>query len=236
MPSEGPYWHSAPKGMGMSQTLSAGPARSPAGQGRGPSSPPAQHTSRKGRARSTSRQEVEQICPDLFTAQGFEDIAAAAGIARPTFFHYSPSKNDVRGDLDQALGELEAWSLRRPDDVPLMTAIRHGVVGLNTYDPANEQSHRNRMSLILNTDAPQAHSRLRYGEWRQIVARFAAHRMGCRPEDLLPRVIGHLALGASLAAYEQWLAEVGSDLLTHLETALSVLDDSSVLQVGGTHR
>lgn len=226
----------------MSQTLSARPARLPAGQGRRPSSPAAHNTPRTGRAPSTSRQELAQICLDLFTHRGFEatsieDIAAAAGIGRRTFFRYFPSKNDaVWGDFDEALGELEVWLMSCPDDVPLMTAIRRGVVAFNTYDPANEQSHRNRMSLILNTDAPQAHSRLRYGEWRQIVARFAAHRMGCRPEDLLPRVIGHLALGASLAAYEQWLAEVGSDLLTHLETALSVLDDSSVLQVGGAHR
>jgi AcrR family transcriptional regulator len=222
MPSEGPYWHSAPKGMGMSQTLSARPARSPAGQGRRPSSPPALHTSRKGRARSTSRQEVEQICPDLFTPQGFEDVAAAAGIARRTFFRYSPSKNDVGGDLEQALGELEAWSLRCPDDVPLMTAIRHGVVGLNTYDPANEQSHRNLVSLIANTDAPQANS----------TSRCTAHRMGSRPEDLLPRAVGHVALGASLAAYEQWLAVRGSGLPTHLEVALSVPDDGSILLLG----
>jgi mycofactocin system transcriptional regulator len=226
----------------MSQTWSARPARPPARQGRRPSPLPAHNTPRTGRNPSTSRQELEQICLDLFTHQGFEatsieDIAAAAGIGRRTFFRYFPSKNDpVWGDFDQALGELEAWLLRCPDDVPLMTAIRRGVVAFNTYDPANEQSHRNRMSLILNTNAPQTHSTLRYGEWRQIVARFAAHRMGCGPDDLLPRVIGHLVLGASLAAYEQWLAEVGSDLLTHLEKALSVLDDSSVLQVGGAHR
>jgi hypothetical protein len=63
MPREGPYWHSPPKGMGMSQTLSARPAWSPAGQGRQPGTPPARHTSRKGRAGSTSRQEVDTDLP-----------------------------------------------------------------------------------------------------------------------------------------------------------------------------
>jgi mycofactocin system transcriptional regulator len=202
----------------------------------------AHNAPRPGRARSTSRHELERICLDLFTHQGFEatsieHIAAAAGIGRRTFFRYFPSKNDVVwGDFDEALGEFEAWFLRCPADMPLMTAIRRGVVAFNTYDPANEPSHRNRMSLILNTDALQAHSTLRYSEWRRIVARFAARRMDCMPEDLLPRVIGHLTLGAALAAYEQWLAEDGSNFLTHLNTALSVLSESRVLEAAGAHR
>lgn len=195
-----------------------------------------------GRGPSTSRQKLERICLDLFTHQGFEvtsieDIADAAGIGRRTFFRYFPSKNDVVwGDFDEALGQFEAWFARCPDDVPLMTAIRRGIVAFNAFDPANEQSHRNRMTLILNIDALQAHSTLRYGEWRRIVVRFAARRLDCRPEDLLPRVVGHLALGASLAAYEQWLAEDGSDLLTHLETALSVLGEPSVHDAAGARR
>ncbi len=202
----------------------------------------AHNAPRPGRAPSTSRHELERICLDLFTHQGFEetsieDIAAAAGIGRRTFFRYFPSKNDVVwGDFDEALGEFEAWFLRCPDDIPLMTAIRRGVVAFNTYDPANEQSHRSRMSLILNTDALQAHSTLRYGEWRRIVARFAARRMDCRSGDLLPRVIGHLTLGAALAAYEQWLVEDGSDFLTHLNAALSVLGEFWVLEAAGAHR
>jgi hypothetical protein len=224
MPREGPYWHSAPKGMGMSQTLSARPAWSPAGQGRQPGTPPARHTSRKGRAGSTSRQEVDTDLPGSVHPPRLRGHRRCSGIARRTFFQYSRSMNDaVWGDFDEALGELEAWPLRFPDDVPLMTAIRHGVVALNTYDPANEQYQRNLVSLILNTDAPQAPS----------TSRCAAHRMGCRPEDLPPRVVGHVALGASWAACEQWLPVLRSDVLTHPEVALSVLDDSSVLQMGG---
>lgn len=226
----------------MSRTLSGNAAKAPAGQGRPPTSAPALTPPRTGRAPSTSLQELEQICLDLFTRQGLEatsieDIAAAAGIGRRTFFRYFPSKNDaVWGDFDEALGDFEAWFLRCPVDIPLMTAIRLGVVAFNTYDPANEQSHRDRMTLILNSDALQAHSTLRYDKWRQIVAEFAARRMNCRPQDLAPRVTGHLALGASLAAYEQWLADEGSDLLTQLDNALSVLDDPSALESAGARR
>jgi hypothetical protein len=148
----------------MSQTLSARPVRPPAGQGRRPSSRPAHDTARTGRAPSTSRQELEQICLDLFTHEGLEatcieDMATAAGTVRRTFLGYISWKHDVVwGEFDEALGELKTWPLRCPDIVLLMTAIRRGVVAFNTYDPADEQPHRNRRSLMLNTDV---HSRLR---------------------------------------------------------------------------
>jgi hypothetical protein len=73
------------------------------------------------------------------------------------------------------------------------------------------------MSLILNTHPWQARSRLRYGQWRQIVARFAARRMGLRPREVQPAV-ARLATAASLAAYEQRL------------------EDGPVLQVCRAHR
>jgi len=53
-----------------------------------------------GRRRATSRQELEETAFGLFAARGFEattvdEIAAAAGIGRRTFFRYFPSKNDI---------------------------------------------------------------------------------------------------------------------------------------------
>ena len=71
-----------------------------------------------GRRRVTSRAELERVAFDLFGRQGFErttvdDIAAAAGIGRRTFFRYFPSKNDVPwGDFE---GELDRMRLRLKD-------------------------------------------------------------------------------------------------------------------------
>ena len=48
--------------------------------------------------------------------------------------------------------------------------------------------------------ALQAHSTLRYAAWRAVVAEFVAVRLGARPDDLLPRLVGHLFLGAALTA------------------------------------
>jgi TetR/AcrR family transcriptional regulator, regulator of mycofactocin system len=223
----------------MPRSLSARAARSPAGQGRRPSSWRAVNPARTCHARSTLRQDLEQACLDVLAHDSFaptpiQDVAA--GIGRRTVPGYVASKKDaVRGDVHESPGEPKARLLRWDGHAWLMSTIRRGVVASNTCDPVNERSHRDRMSLIVSTGHPQAHSTLRYGQGRQVVARFAAYAMGCRPE-LAARVIAHLALGASSAACEQWLGEVSSDLPTHLQTALSVLDQSSVLPVGQAHR
>jgi hypothetical protein len=55
------------------------------------------------------------------------------------------------------------------------------------------------------------------------VAAFAAGRLCLCPDDLLPQVIGYSALGATLAAYEQWLRDRDADLMTLLDQALGEL-------------
>ena len=44
-----------------------------------------------------------------------------------------------------------------------------------------------------------------------------------QPTDLLPVTVGHTALGATLAAYEQWLRTAGARLDVLLDTALGEL-------------
>jgi mycofactocin system transcriptional regulator len=173
--------------------------------------------------------EIERSAFELFAVRGFDetsvdDIAVAAGIGRRTFFRYYPSKNDVVwGDFEGELRRMRQWLADCPEQVPLMDAIRRGVVAFNSYDPAGEASHRYRMALILTTPALQAHSTLRYAEWRSVIAEFAARRLGQRPDDLLPRVIGYAALGAAIAAYEQWLLDEKGAIVALLDAAFREL-------------
>lgn len=173
----------------------------------------------------TSRDELERIALDLFIRNGFaettlDDIAAAAGIARRTFFGYYASKNDVVwGDFDALLHGMEDWLLNVPGNIPLLRAVRDAVVQFNDLTPEAVPAHRQRMSLILQVPALQAHSTLRYADWRGVVSRFAARRLGARVDALIPNLIGHLALGTALAAYEQWLGDERADLATLLTEA-----------------
>jgi mycofactocin system transcriptional regulator len=189
---------------------------------------PADH--RLGRPPVTSRTELERIALDLFIRNGFtettlDDIAAAAGIARRTFFGYFSSKNDVVwGDFDALLRSMEEWLAGSDDSRPLLRTLTEAVVRFNDLPPAAIPAHRRRMSLILHVPALQAHSTLRYADWRNVVARFAAQRLEQPVDALLPQLIGHLTLGAAVTAYEQWLADESSDLRRLLKSAFGALD------------
>lgn len=193
--------------------------------------PPAE-APRGGRPAVTTREELELVSRELFAERGFEtttveDIAAAAGIGRRTFFRYFASKNDVVwGDFDRGLAELRRRLREADPATPLLDALRQAVLAFNALDPSGVAWHRDRMALILRVPALQAHSTLRYAAWRSVVAEFAAVRLRCAASELLPQLVGHLCLGAALTAYEQWLQDPDAELSALLDTALRGLDGS----------
>ena len=198
-------------------------ARSLVGHGAGSGHP--------GRRRITSREELEQAAFALFAAQGFEattvdEIAAAAGIGRRTFFRYFPSKNDIPwGAFEDELDRMRVRLKACPPQVPLMDAIRIALIDFNRVAPAQVPLHRRRMELILRVPALFAHSTLRFTAWREVVAEFVADRTGHRPEELAPQAIAHAVLGVSVAAYEHWL--------DHPAAELGVLLDDAMRQLSG---
>src|ERR1700744_4355725 len=173
----------------------------PASAARGPvagrpvASGPAPGTGHPGRRRVTSHAELEQAAFGLFAARGFEattvdEIAAAAGIGRRTFFRYFPSKNDIPWGAFEA--ELDRMGVRLkpcPAQVPLMEAIRVALIDFNQVAPAQVPLRRRRMELILRVPTLFAHSTLRFTAWREVIAAFAAERTGRDPGDLAPQAI-----------------------------------------------
>jgi TetR/AcrR family transcriptional regulator, regulator of mycofactocin system len=184
---------------------------------------------RAGRRRVTSRDELEQVAFELFGRQGFDgttvdDIAFAAGIGRRTFFRYFPSKNDVPwGNFDAELERMRVRLKQCPADTALMDAIRVAIVDFNLIAPEQVPLHRRRMELILRTPALQAHSTLRYAAWRQVIAEFVGERLGQLPDALAPRTIAYVALGAAVAAYEQWLESDNAELSELLDRSMREL-------------
>jgi len=182
-----------------------------------------------GRRRVTSQAELEHVAFELFQANGFEqttveDIAAAAGIGRRTFFRYFPSKNDVPwGMFDQELERMRARLKACPGDVQLMDAIRAALVDFNRVEPSQITRHRRRMELILRVPALLAHSTLRFAAWRDVIAEFVAERSGQQPDSLAPQAIAHAVLGVAIAAYEQWLDDEDAELGVLLDSAMRQL-------------
>jgi mycofactocin system transcriptional regulator len=186
---------------------------------------------RTGRQPASSRSEIEHVAFRLFDEQGFEqttvdDIAAAVGIARRTFFGYFPSKNDVPwGSFDRELELFREVLDATPSDMPVMEAVRCAVLRFNTVPAAEQPWHRRRLALILGTPALQAHSTLRYAEWRQVIVKYAAPRLGVPESSIVVQTIAYTALGVAIAAYDVWLRDERSDLLDLLDRAFRVVTD-----------
>lgn len=166
---------------------------------------------RVGRRPSTTQDHITSVALDLFATHGFDevsvdDVARAAGIARRTLFRYYPSKNAIPwGDFDAHLNlmrELLAEGDQRGD---IAVALRTALLAFNRFD--DEERHRQRMRLILGTDALQAHSMTMYAGWRTVVAEYVARRREEKPDGLVPQTAAWTLLGVALTAYAQWLAD-----------------------------
>ena len=198
-----------------------------------------QSRGRRGRPRTTSRDEVGRVALELFAERGFEattvdDIAAAVGVGRRTLFRYFPSKNDmVWGEFETVMDRLRAELDAAPDDLPLLEAIGRAVVASNTYPRSALPELRIRMTMITTVPALQAHSMLRYAAWRRVVAEFVARRLDAKPDDLVPETVAHLALGASMAAFVRWVSHPRDDLQANLTEAFDLLASSAQITPAG---
>jgi mycofactocin system transcriptional regulator len=194
----------------------------------------------KPRAKPTTVEAIEKAALEVFAERGFdeptvEEIAAAAGISRRTFFRYFASKNDIPfGNFAYLLRDLEQWFSTVPDDRPMFEVIEDAILRFNRVASDGDVAHRERMKLILHTPALRANSALRHAEWLAVVARYAARRMGGSPDDLGPLIVAHISQAASSAAYEQWLRDESSDLAELVHRAFTMAQNLPELAAGTT--
>lgn len=183
----------------------------------------------RGRPASTSHGEIERAAFRLFAEHGFEtttleQIAAEVGIARRTLARYYPSKNDIPwGGFDRTIASFRTTLAQMPADLPLWEAVQRGVVAFNTFPADSSPSHRERMGLIMRTPALQAHSVLRYAEWRAVIAAYVGSRTGQPADALLPRTVAQVSLGLAIAAYEVWLDDPAGELASILAAGMEAL-------------
>jgi mycofactocin system transcriptional regulator len=184
---------------------------------------------RVGRRRSTTGDHITSVALDLFAERGFDevsvdDVARAAGIARRTLFRYYPTKNAIPwGDFGAHLEHMRDLLHRVPTDAPTSVALRSTLLAFNDFDEAETARHRQRMRVILETAALQAHSMTMYAGWRTVIADFVAHRLGLGATDLIPRTTAWSMLGAALSAYESWLADESVSLAAALGDAFDTV-------------
>jgi len=185
--------------------------------------------SARGRRPATTREEVARAALDLFNRQGYDEttvdqIAAAVGVSRRTFFRYFDSKRDVVwGEFDAELVRLERQLGSAPADEPMMDVVRRAVVATNRFGAGELDELRIRMGLISSVPTLVAHSAVRYAEWCDVVARFVAGRIGGAADDLAPQTVARATLGAAIAAFTCWARHDTDDLTGEVDRALQLL-------------
>lgn len=186
---------------------------------------------RVGRRRSTTQDHISAVALELFATRGFDevsvdDVAHAAGIARRSLFRYYPSKSAIPwGDFDAHLDHMRDLLNAVPDGVPVREALRSALLAFNSFDVAETARHRQRMRVILETDALQAHSMTMYAGWRAVIAAFVAGRLGQGAGDLVPQTVAWTMLGVALSAYGHWLADETASLPGALCAAFDTISE-----------
>jgi mycofactocin system transcriptional regulator len=191
----------------------------------------------RGRPPSTTRKQIARVALQLFVDRGFEEttmdeIAAELGIARRTLFRYYRSKNDlVWGEFEQVLERLHADLRAIDQNQPIIAVIREAAVRSNTYPEDLLEELHLRLTLIQNVPSLQAHSMIRYAEWRAVVAEYVAECLRCDADELVPMVAAHVALAASTAAFGRWVCHPDEQILELIDRSYALLADGFAIGI-----
>jgi AcrR family transcriptional regulator len=182
---------------------------------------------RGGRPAATSAHELAAVAQRLFVAGGFEqtsieDVAAAAGISRRTFFRYFATKADVLfTDSAAEVARLRECLADPVPGLPYREVMTRSVTTALQVPAGEEEWARQRAQLILTVPALQAHAAVVFTAWRSVAADFARTLGAVDP--MFPLAVGHAVLAATLAAHEHWISEPGGDLADALTGMLRLL-------------
>jgi TetR/AcrR family transcriptional regulator, regulator of mycofactocin system len=166
--------------------------------------------------RTVRARRLEAVALELFAMRGFDavtvdDLAAAGGVGRRTFFRYFPTKLDVvLGELDDALAAL-VTTLRTVASADPVTACREAFRQVNAYADGDVPVLRRRLRLIETVPEVSARAGVRYAAWERAVAVDAAARWGCDPAELRPQVFARVVVAAMRGVFTTWLDEPAGD-------------------------
>jgi AcrR family transcriptional regulator len=181
------------------------------------------------RRRDFVRLEIERAGMDLFAERGYgnvtvQDIAAAAGIGRRTFFRHFRSKEELLQAYDTRLATRALHALeRRPADEPAAAALCNALVF--TADIPSDQERiafqRNKVLQEAGADTLIAGP----AEVGQAFVDSVAKRLAVdADEDVRPLLIVWTVFAAARAATRFWIAtDAKEPLKHHLESAFQDL-------------
>ncbi len=163
----------------------------------------------RARTRRLAQTELTSVAQDLFLAQGYDDttvdqIAAAAGMSRRTFFRYFPSKDDlVIGKYDLFADRMAEALDARPADEAVWESMRRVFdIALDYVQDPHQRARNDAMDEIVRSTSQL---NARYLEKLQRIQQMLIGRIAIRltgtdaaPGDPRPAAI----VGAAFACME----------------------------------
>jgi AcrR family transcriptional regulator len=187
------------------------------------------------RTRRLAQTELTAVAQDLFAAQGYDNttvdqIAAAAGMSKRTFFRYFPSKDDlVIGKYDLFADRMAEALDARPKNEPVWESLRRMFdITLDYVQDEHQRARSEAMDAIVRS-TPQLYAR--YLEKMQRVQELLIGRIAMRlnddehdPSDPRPAAIVGAAFACMQAARHAWLLSDRSEAFgSYLDDAMATL-------------
>ncbi|MEV5321320.1 TetR family transcriptional regulator [Streptomyces sp. NPDC052687] len=170
------------------------------------------------RKRQLVADELTQAALNLLACEGFDavtvdEIAAAAGVSKRTFFRYFASKEDVVVQFLAGMGAGMRDELAgRPAQEPPSAALRHTVWCSIDACAGHADRALRVVQLILRTPALLARFLERQAQWRDALAAEVARRLGMDPAvELYPQLAAGMALTAFHTVLERWSDSDGAE-------------------------
>lgn len=187
-------------------------------------------------ARGAIRDEVMRAAWTLFSEQGFEattvdQIAAASGMSRRTFFRYFDGKDELVLERIAEAGERIAVDLAaRPATESAWVALRAAFDAVVL--PQEENSPQARSLILMLRAEPGVRASLleRRRRWKDLLVPLVAERLprrqGGRGPDVRAAAVTACALACLEVAQDAWADHQHSRLSTLLDHAMSSLPTS----------
>ena len=186
-------------------------------------------TASRGRPPASSRDMLQEAAFELFLENSYagtsiEQITRRAGVSRNTFFNYFNAKSDVFWvDLDATIGQLAQALRDAPVDAPVMQAIQDAILRLGAeFGPSQVPFALTQYALIGSVHELQASALMRFTRQAKVLHEFVTKRLPGL-DATLARAVSYAALGATVAAAQEWSAAGTSRgaLDDYLRTALA---------------
>lgn len=174
----------------------------------------------RDRKRRETRQRITEAGIRLFLEKGYDaatldQIAAAAGISRRTFFYYFKSKDEILLSLQSGVSDMLVDALREvPRDSRPIDAIRDAAIRVCALIPADDMIRIDR--LMRSSEAVQARKQASYVEQEKALFAALCERWPDPARETGLRLVAMLAIGAMRLATEAFGREGGRRSMAEL--------------------